>query len=370
MPTIKTIKPAGGGDYTTLQDWWDSYASLEANAGQWAECYVGECGPLDMTTHTGTPDSGDYYMVYGAADNWHDGSSGGAIMTSGATTAIKAAPSYTRVYNMHLILDNSGGVCVQFNNTGSGWQIHGCLIVNSTAPAGQEFSTGIAWVANTNITSSLKNNVIKGFYTDINAGGVGTGIVNIWQQTCEVGPNGNVGISFAGFQTYNAINNIVVGASNANFQDDGNGTLGTFDNNISEDATAGALGGSDNQDTVDPTSIFTDYAGEDYTLSNTSVARNAGFTIPSVSTDILGVARPQSTAYDIGAFEGLPVDEVVNTSGGTTGNQSMGRITVYVNRSTQLSYDGASAKQSTIASITNKYIDNFDDTNYYQGDSG
>ncbi len=71
MPTIKTIKPGGGGDYTSLQDWWD-WAKTQATADQWAECYSGNLGPLDATTGTTfTPDATLYPRIYVASGHQH-----------------------------------------------------------------------------------------------------------------------------------------------------------------------------------------------------------------------------------------------------------------------------------------------------------
>jgi hypothetical protein len=42
----------------------------------------------------------------------------------------------------------------------------------------------------------------------------------------------------------------------------------------------------------------------DYHLYNDSRAVNAGLTIPWLTVDLAGVARPQGSAYDIGAYEG------------------------------------------------------------------
>ena len=41
----------------------------------------------------------------------------------------------------------------------------------------------------------------------------------------------------------------------------------------------------------------------DYQIQSASPAKNAGTTIATVSTDLLGVPRPQGSAYDIGAYE-------------------------------------------------------------------
>jgi hypothetical protein len=52
-----------------------------------------------------------------------------------------------------------------------------------------------------------------------------------------------------------------------------------------------------------PASAFVDAAQHDYQLASGSPAVDAGETLPAVSHDRLGTARPQGAAYDIGAFE-------------------------------------------------------------------
>ncbi len=51
------------------------------------------------------------------------------------------------------------------------------------------------------------------------------------------------------------------------------------------------------------TSIFNNFAGNDFTLATGSAAINAGTTVALVTNDLLGTARPQGIAYDIGAYE-------------------------------------------------------------------
>ena len=64
-----------------------------------------------------------------------------------------------------------------------------------------------------------------------------------------------------------------------------------------------------------PGALFIDASGEDYRLSATSPALDAGRTLPDVPTDLLGVARPQGPAFDIGAYE--------LTAGGGGGNDDI-----------------------------------------------
>jgi hypothetical protein len=52
-----------------------------------------------------------------------------------------------------------------------------------------------------------------------------------------------------------------------------------------------------------PAALFVDFAGNDYHLSSTSPARDAGATLSNVTEDREGAPRPQGPASDIGAFE-------------------------------------------------------------------
>ena len=52
-----------------------------------------------------------------------------------------------------------------------------------------------------------------------------------------------------------------------------------------------------------PAALFASFAGNDYHLSATSPARDAGVTLLDVTQDLDGAPRPQGAASDIGAFE-------------------------------------------------------------------
>jgi hypothetical protein len=97
-----------------------------------------------------------------------------------------------------------------------------------------------------------------------------------------------------------------------NNQQGSNGAIAitSLGNNLSDDNTCGTATTGDQYNT--PTSSITSFLG---TLQNNggftptmalltgSPAINAGATLASVTTDQRGISRPQSTAYDIGAFE-------------------------------------------------------------------
>jgi hypothetical protein len=52
-----------------------------------------------------------------------------------------------------------------------------------------------------------------------------------------------------------------------------------------------------------PAALFVNFAGNDYHLSATSPARDAGVTLATVADDLEGAPRPQGPASDIGAYE-------------------------------------------------------------------
>jgi len=110
MATIKTIKPAGGGDYSTLQAWED-FADDQTGADQWAECYDGDLGILLISGWTATPTASLYPKIYAASGNKHDGTntaaSGAYIVIDGGTRrGIDNEISYLRVEDIQFDITN------------------------------------------------------------------------------------------------------------------------------------------------------------------------------------------------------------------------------------------------------------------------
>jgi hypothetical protein len=102
--------------------------------------------------------------------------------------------------------------------------------------------------------------------------------------------------------------NIVIVKNNvvASTTDDFVGDFSVLDHNASDD-----LDGTNAVD-ISPCPVesdcwkgmFVDYENGDFRIKNThSVLYDAGVAISDVTDDILGIARPQGDAYDIGAFE-------------------------------------------------------------------
>jgi len=72
-----------------------------------------------------------------------------------------------------------------------------------------------------------------------------------------------------------------------------------------------------------PAALFVDVAGNDYHLSATSPARDAGATIANVTDDLEGAPRPQGSAFDIGAYEFPASAPPISLTVTRTGNGSV-----------------------------------------------
>ena len=110
MATVKTIKPDGTGDYTTLALWEDAVDG-EASAAQWAECYTGgNLGAVTLSGWSATPTDTDYPKIYAATGNQH-----GADVTAGAYISA-ASPMvigviYTRIDGIRIDGTTSSSNC-------------------------------------------------------------------------------------------------------------------------------------------------------------------------------------------------------------------------------------------------------------------
>jgi hypothetical protein len=69
-------------------------------------------------------------------------------------------------------------------------------------------------------------------------------------------------------------------------------------------------------------------ANKIYRLQSNSPAINAGETLSYVTNDFDDNLRPQSSGYDIGAYEGILMSTIVNLTGISTGNTEIGTITL------------------------------------------
>jgi parallel beta-helix repeat protein len=75
------------------------------------------------------------------------------------------------------------------------------------------------------------------------------------------------------------------------------------DTRVTLAAWRGATGQDAHSIIAAPATLFADFAGNDYHLSATSPARDAGAALANVTDDLEAAPRPQGTSFDIGAYE-------------------------------------------------------------------
>lgn len=278
MPTVvtKTIKPAGGGDYTTLEAWAAARLGVAlVDTIERAECYAGNCGGMWMPSGTST-DATSRVEIVAAASARH----------AGVWDATKAHISNAGNW---CVINTTGARCVvdglQLGSPVGGVQdlgavntyVVGCLAVAANGYQNCRAASCIA-VATTQGSGTGYEYLITATYTancctavGYRRGyrcGYGTAIVkNCLAQSCNDGFSG----------TFSA-------ASDYNISD------------IADDAPG----------THSKTGVvqFVDAAAKDYHLAaSDTVARGAGInlTASGITTDIDGDARPATGAWDIGA---------------------------------------------------------------------
>ena len=284
MPTIKTIMPAGGGDYISLQDWWNNWASQQATADQWAECYSGDCGFFSNyeLPHVATPDSTHFFRIYAAE---------GESPFASYVGLENGTEHYSELEGLHLT--NSYCFYCAFL---VGVKLQQCRFEGlvEIQPAG----TGVSLVDN-NVFAG--EDLYASLYIDAAAGDV-----LVYNNTLinKQGDNAFFALlvenMFGG--TITVENNLIFGP-NATGAMSLTGVTVVANNNITHDGTGDDYGGTGAQVNVDPEDVFTDFSSGDYSLKLASLAIDAGKTIPAISVDNVGTSRPQGVAFDIGAYE-------------------------------------------------------------------
>ena len=333
MATVKTIKPGGDGDYTTLALWEDAVDG-ESSAAQWAECYSGgNLGAVTLSGWSATPDASNYPRIYTASGHAHNGSvSSGAYVE--ATTPISIAIAYTQIDGLRVKGTSNSNTAISFLSSGTSKdsRVDNCIIHGT-------FQYGIIiGQSSTGVTSSnyITNNLIiidgtagsspAGIYAYATDGASGTTNMYIYNNSIYVAnPSSlnNYGLRFANSAscTLNMTveNNVIIGAVTAlnasityafNQITFNTGTK-QFNNNISSDGTSDDFSGLNHQINASASSVFNDAANNVFSLTNTSIALDAGKTVSEVTSDITGVSRPQGNSYDVGAFEKQIKTEIV-----------------------------------------------------------
>ena len=295
MATVvtKTIKPSGGGDYTTLAAAYTARARNLVTADEiedW-ECYAGNLGAL-TTGSALTTNATHYLQIRAASSDRHTGvwsTSKAYIQPPSGERAIRvsaASAAFMRVYGL-LIEGVAGNDAIYGYRAVSGY--NECMLLDGCIVRGPGGTGGYYGV---NAIAKMVNCVVYGFD---GTGGRGaflsyvSSAYNCSFLNCATG----VYVATAGQAT--VINCLANGCSD--------GYYGTFnsasDYNVS-DISSDAPGAN----SVTGSVTFVDATNNDYHLSTSdTVARGAGVNLTSsgITDDIDGDARPSSGAWDIGA---------------------------------------------------------------------
>lgn len=153
-PPIKTIKPAGGGDYTTLAAW----NTARGTNIWWAECYSGDVGRVDLAG-TGSPADNDYIRIY-AADGQTPYLTVGNSQTGIDITSVR----YTRVEGIELRATGTNSAVVGVAATAfpqRGIHIDRCEFKASGGTFAVCISGGAEWLSGSVVARNLILNCVR-----------------------------------------------------------------------------------------------------------------------------------------------------------------------------------------------------------------
>lgn len=298
MPTIKTIKPAGGGDFTTLQDWWD-WAKTQATGDQWAEMYSGDMEPLDTSGGTTfTPDAVDFPYVYPATPFHHalSVSTSKAYLYHETGRGLNLEVPYMRVEGLQILATVDCGEYNAVRVAASDVVCEGLLIVGNsvTSPAG---SSGFT-LANGG-TSTLRNCIVVYGRTAYVGAGTGTYIM----QNCA-----SFGVLFWAFGTVNFCTFLPTNCYAVSSSPDQNFMFGGFTGSpspnycASSDGTADDFGGTGNITGVSVSGQVLNSASDWRTLPTSDFVDAGDDLSADFTTDAVGNTR--ATPWWIGPFQG------------------------------------------------------------------
>ncbi len=294
---------ASGGDYTNLSEW---FSALPATLTEPEIVEVESFDLVDALYIGGkTQTAAEYVEIRAATGHRHTGIAGSGARvrmgTAGTNSPIRIGMPFVRIDGLELFVDKSGStispLLMQATTAGSDVRINGCLI-HDVAASGTTYSVTAA-LANLNL--SFTNNIVYGARrsADFRTCASVKLYNNIFWRSAA-----NIGVLCDAATT--ARNNYS-GASASGTEDFWTGgTAPTGSHNVSSDATATVDYATGSQINVSGTSVFASVTsgGEDFRpLNGTTALLNTGTTVAAVTTDAIGVSRPQGASYDIGAFE-------------------------------------------------------------------
>ena len=297
----KTIK-ASGGDYTTLTAWLNS---LPATLTEPEIAVVSAFDLVDVVFINKTTSAANYVEIKAATGDETTGVYGTtkARLRNGSTgvnSPIRIASGHVRVHGLQIYNENSGlgtgPIAITGSVAGSDVRVYDNLLRDAQT-AGSTYSF-LATAANLNLLAF--NNVIYGACRTMDTRGATSALLynNIgWRTSAQLGfvcgseatlINNYSGASAAGAECY-----WLTGTPTGSY-------------NVSSDTTATAKFPTGSVNNIAGSAVFANVTtgSEDFThLSGSTALINAGTTVASVTTDIIGTARPQGAAYAIGAFE-------------------------------------------------------------------
>ena len=201
---------------------------------------------------------------------------------------------HNKIYfdSQNQVVNQMSGV---MNNPGSVCNIYGNLVQDGDGPGMYIQGNGTNRIFNNVIVrAGLRPSTASAYGIKISTGSDVGNDVYVWNNTI-ISPR-ETGIKFSlSTGTQSKIqNNMVVDPGNGLYIDTGGRTNVYLSNNIGK-ADISEAG-------------FNDPGADDYSLSDGSLAIDAGMDLSSDSVldDFLGITRPQGTAYDVGAYEYQP----------------------------------------------------------------
>jgi len=337
---LSTIKPAGGGDYTTFAAW---VAAVQLNGDQEdADCYAGgDLGELVLDEESGWTNTGS--IITGKDSPLGINKTADRSSVSWIGLDIYCATSVT-IHDFFIDYPP-----IWFRNFGHG--THDVVFYNNVIDVNFVSNDLISLVAfsldpvsaSGGISCVLRNNVVywRGpdnggtsavFSATAQQGGDGDGppvSVTLYNNTFCSKQDGDGsttpfygmkwndgGWSYTVICENNAVFSTVAGGADYILVDNGTPAVITaFNNNLSHDATAGTFGGTGNLASQTTSGLVTDRQLNAYPQTGSALI-DAGKTEIGFSTDIAGTTRPQQSAWDIGAFEWILPPPVFGGGGG------------------------------------------------------
>lgn len=282
MATVvtKTIKPGGGGDYTTLAAW--AAARLSAalvDTVERAECYAGNAGDISSAISVDSTSRIEIVAATGFECKGIRNSSVACIETSSSPVAGFTTSNFT-IQGISIYSTSSAGYAVVNNGSGIP-SIKDCLI-------GTNGSASYGFYGGSGTRGRVENSIFYGFTVNAIQGRYDCTVDNCTFYEC--------------YRGIRAVDSGVV-AKNCLAQactDGFNGTFGATSDYNCSDIASDAPGAHSVTGTVQ----FVDATNNDYHLdASDTVARGAGVNLTSsgITTDIDGETRPATGAWDIGA---------------------------------------------------------------------